>query len=82
MIAVPTPMRTVLAAAHVIKVTASDPYASALHTESKPSRSASWTSGMVSVGVAPQYPMENPSLICDTPSPAYRRSLRQRASTA
>jgi hypothetical protein len=37
-------------------VTASEPYASALQTESKPNRSASSTNGMKSVGWAPQYP--------------------------
>ena len=44
------------AAVHVIIVTASEPYASALHTESNPRRSASRTSGMKSVGCAAQYP--------------------------
>jgi hypothetical protein len=54
--AVPTPIRSVRAAAQVMSVTASEPYASALQTESNPRRSASSTNGMKSVGWAPQYP--------------------------
>jgi hypothetical protein len=61
--AVPSPMRSVRAATQVSVVTASEPYASALQTESNPSRSASFTSGSTSTGPAPQYPMCSPSLI-------------------
>src|SRR5438067_2882447 len=40
---------------------ASDPYASAVHTDSKPSRSASRTRSMGSHGSAAQYPRASPS---------------------
>jgi hypothetical protein len=63
MTAVPTPIRSVRAATHVSVVTASEPYASALHTESKPRRSASATRGSTSTGPVPQYPMCSPSFI-------------------
>ena len=43
MIPVPRRMRLVTAARYASGVTASEPYASAVHTESKPSRSASCT---------------------------------------
>jgi hypothetical protein len=47
MIAVPTWMRSVCPAIHATGVTASDPYASAAHTEWKPSLSASFTNSML-----------------------------------
>src|SRR5437660_9095896 len=63
MMAVPTPIRSVRAATHATVVTASDPYASALHTESNPRRSASCTSGITSTGAPVQYPMCKASFI-------------------
>ncbi len=66
MIAVPTPIRSVRAAIHVSGVTASEPHASDVHTESKPSRSASIASGNGSTGLDPQYPTCSPSLTART----------------
>ncbi len=60
MIAVPTPMCLVTAATHVMVVTASEPYASADHTEWKPSRSASCTIGTSILSAEPEYPMFKP----------------------
>ena len=54
MIAVPTPMRSVTAATQVMVVTASEPYASADHTEWKPSRSASCTIGTSILSAEPE----------------------------
>src|SRR6266571_3704022 len=61
MIAVPNPRRSVRDATQASHDTASEPYASALQMESKPRRSASWTSGMTSMGTAPQYPRWSPN---------------------
>ena len=70
-------------------VTASEPYASAVHTESKPSRSAVWISSIGSWSRAPEYPMPSPSFIAATTRRAARRcacrwrgALRRRRSSS
>ena len=59
---VPNLMRDVFAPHHASGVSASDPYASAVHIESKPKRSASAIdSSMPAGGPLLQYPADNPS---------------------
>ena len=53
MMAVPTWIRVVWAAIQVSGTIASDPYASAVHTEKKPSDSAACASPTLSAGAGP-----------------------------
>src|SRR5919108_3879354 len=63
MMPVPSRIRFVSAARYASGVMASVPYASAVHTESNPSRSASSTLSTGSVSSAPEYPMFRPSFM-------------------
>src|SRR5438876_11486637 len=63
MMPVPRRMRFVSAARYASGVIASDPYASAVHTESKPSFSARRILSTGSFSSAPEYPMLSPSFI-------------------
>ena len=63
MMPVPRRMRLVSAARYASGVMASDPYASAVHTESKPSFSASRIFSTGSFSSAPEYPMLSPSFM-------------------
>ncbi len=63
MIPVPRRIRSVRAAIHASGVMASDPYASAVHTESKPRRSACWISSIGTLSWAPEYPMASASFM-------------------
>ncbi len=63
-IAVPSLMRDVDAPHHASGVSASEPYASAVHAESNPSRSASTITLAASRGgPAPQYPSPSPNFM-------------------
>ena len=63
MIAVPTLILDVRASTQAAGVTASEPYASELQTESKPNASASSTRSTGNVMSAPEYPSTIPSFI-------------------
>ena len=69
--AVPRRTRSVWAAIQASGVKASDPQASAVQIESKPSRSASWlTPPMSAGGSCPQYPHVIPNFTSTAPVPA------------
>ena len=61
MIPVPRRMALVWAPTQARGTTASDPYASAVQTESNPSDSACWATVTPSAALAPQYPRFSPS---------------------
>src|SRR5512140_3575950 len=76
MIAVPTWIFCVCPAIHATGVTASDPYASAAHTEWKPSLSASFTSSMLIDIRAPEYPALSPNrIVISFGGPSYAETI-------
>src|SRR5919106_4898168 len=78
MMPVPRRIRFVSAARYASGVIASEPYASAVHTESKPSRSASRTVSTGNRSSAPEYPMLSPSFM--TWPPERGESFHQHAA--